>query len=108
MPKVIFIGPNGREFPITVASGTTARDAAVNNSVPGIDGDCGGCCACATCHVFVDPAWIGKTGKAAADGMEASLLQFAEGSTEASRLACQIVLTDDLQGIVLRIPLGQH
>jgi 2Fe-2S ferredoxin len=108
MPKVIFIKPDGREFPIEVASGTTARDAAVNNSVPGIDGDCGGCCACATCHVFVDPAWIGKTGKAADGGMEASLLQFAEGSTEASRLACQITVTADLDGLVLRLPAEQH
>ncbi len=108
MPTVIFIKPDGREIPVVVKSGTSARDAAVDNSVPGIDGDCGGCCACATCHVYVDGAWIGKTGRAAADGMEASLLQFAEGASDASRLACQIAVTDDLDGLVLRLPAGQH
>lgn len=108
MPRVIFVKPDGREISVVVADGTTARDAAVDNNVPGIDGDCGGCCACATCHVFVDLAWIDKTGKAVADGMEASLLQFAEGSTETSRLACQIKLSNELDGLVLRLPAGQH
>lgn len=108
MVEVVFVEPGGRELRINVAEGTTARDAAVNNSVPGIDGDCGGVCACATCHVHVDPAWIGLTGKAEPGGMEAELVQFAEGSNDASRLACQIVLTPALNGLVLRIPKGQH
>lgn len=108
MPKVIFIKPDGREISVVVESGTSARDAAVDNSVPGIDGDCGGCCACATCHVFVDGAWLAKTGKAAPEGMEGSLLQFADGVSDASRLACQIVVTDELDGLVLRLPEGQH
>jgi 2Fe-2S ferredoxin len=108
MPTVIFIEPDGTEFSIAVKSGTTARDAAVNNGVPGIDGDCGGECACATCHVLVDAAWIDRTGIAEPGGMEDSLLQFAEGSTENSRLACQIAMTDDLNGLALRIPDGQH
>lgn len=84
------------------------EDAAVNNGVPGIDGDCGGECACATCHVYVDGAWIDRVGTAEPGGMEANLLQFAEGSTENSRLACQITMTDDLDGLTLRIPEGQH
>ena len=108
MPTVIFIEPDGAEYPIVVKSGTTARDAAVNNGVPGIDGDCGGECACATCHVHVDAAWIDRTGMAEPGGMEDNLLQFAEGSTENSRLACQIAMTDDLDGLTLRIPDGQH
>ncbi|MBT9447559.1 MAG: 2Fe-2S iron-sulfur cluster binding domain-containing protein [Hyphomonadaceae bacterium] len=108
MPKVIFIKPDGREISVAVKSGTSARDAALNNNVPGIDGDCGGCCACATCHVYVDAGWIDRTGKAEADGMEASLLQFVEGASDASRLACQISVTDELDGLVLRLPDGQH
>jgi len=108
MPKVTFIGHNGAEHVVTVASGATGRDAAINNDIPGIDGDCGGVCACATCHVYVDPAWLDKTGRAVAGEMEAELLQFAEDFRETSRLACQITLTDDLDGLVLRIPAGQH
>ncbi len=77
-------------------------------SETGIDGDCGGECACATCHVHVDAAWMARTGMAEPGGMEANLLQFAEGSTENSRLACQITMTDDLDGLMLRIPDGQH
>lgn len=108
MPIVTFIEPNGSKHRIEVKSGTTARDAAVGNSVPGIDGDCGGACACATCHVYVDPMWIDKTGLAEVDGMEDNLLQFAADPRGNSRLACQIPVTDALDGLVLFIPEGQH
>lgn len=108
MPKVIFVEPDGREFAVVVPSGVSARDAAVNNAVPGIDGDCGGCCACATCHVHVAEDWLAKTGLAPVGGLEESLLQFADGVAETSRLACQIVMTDDLNGLVLWVPAGQH
>ncbi len=108
MPKVTYIEDNGTEHVVTVSSGTTCRDAAINNDIPGIDGDCGGVCACATCHVYVDPAWLDKVGRAVEGKMEAELLQFAEDFRETSRLACQINITDDLDGLVLRIPAGQH
>lgn len=108
MPSVVFVEPDGREFRIEVASGTTARDAAVHNSVPGIDGDCGGVCACATCHVHVDPAWIKAVGAIEPGTVEADLLQFAEGSNERSRLACQVSIGPELDGVVLHIPEGQH
>lgn len=103
-----YIEPGGTEHVVTVPSGTTCRDAAIDNNIPGIDGDCGGACACATCHVFVDPGWIDKVGKVVDGEMEASLLQFVEDFKENSRLACQINLTDELDGLILRIPLGQH
>jgi ferredoxin, 2Fe-2S len=78
----------------------------VKNNVPGIDADCGGACACATCHVYVDEAWIGKTGTRSA--MEESMLDFAEGVTENSRLSCQIKVTDELDGLKVTMPESQH
>jgi 2Fe-2S ferredoxin len=82
-------------------------EAAVKNSVPGIDGDCGGAAACATCHVYVDPEWIGRTGPAA-EGLEQSMLEFAEDVTDQSRLACQIIVADSLDGLILKLPEKQH
>lgn len=81
-------------------------EAAVQNGVPGIDGDCGGQAACATCHVFVDPDWLDRTGVAEPE-TELPLLEFAEGIQENSRLACQIRLTDALDGLILRMPEAQ-
>jgi 2Fe-2S ferredoxin len=89
-----------------VRNGFTVMEGAVKNNVPGIDADCGGACACATCHVYVDPAWAEKTGKASA--MEESMLDFAENVTETSRLSCQIKVTDELEGLVVRMPESQH
>ncbi len=108
MPKVTYIEHTGVEHVVTVASGTTGRDAAVDNDIPGIDGDCGGVCACATCHVYVDAAWLDRVGRVKEGAMEAELLQFAEDFRETSRLACQINITDKLDGLVLIIPAGQH
>jgi 2Fe-2S ferredoxin len=106
MAKVTYIEHNGKEHVIDVAVGTTVMEGAVKNNIPGIDADCGGACACATCHVYVDDAWLGKTGKAAA--MEESMLDFAEGVTEASRLSCQITVSAELDGLVVRLPQSQH
>jgi len=108
MPTVTYIEADGREHIVTVKSGTSARDAALNNNVPNLDGDCGGVCACATCHVYFDERWIKKIGTAPPESAEESLLQFAEDCRDSSRLACQIVITDDLDGLVLRLPAGQH
>jgi 2Fe-2S ferredoxin len=81
-------------------------EGAVKNNVPGIDADCGGACACATCHVYVDDAWLSKTGTKSA--MEESMLDFAEGVEPNSRLACQIKVTDAFDGLVVRMPESQH
>lgn len=106
MPRVIYIEADGAEHAVDAADGISAMEAAVSNGVPGIDGDCGGQAACATCHVFVDPAWIERTGRADPE-TEIPLLELGEGIEENSRLACQIVLTADLDGLVLRMPEGQ-
>lgn len=79
---------------------------AIANGVPGIDGDCGGACACATCHVFVDPTWLSRLGDRTE--MEASMLEFAEGVQETSRLACHIKAHVDLDGLVVHLPAAQH
>ncbi len=81
-------------------------EGAVKNNVPGIDADCGGACACATCHVYVDPAWTEKTG--AATSMEESMLDFANELKPTPRLSCQIQVTDALDGLVVRLPEDQH
>jgi 2Fe-2S ferredoxin len=106
MAKITYIEFNGSEHTIEVRNGFTVMEGAVKNNVPGIDADCGGACACATSHVYVDPAWVEKTGKASA--MEESMLDFAENVTETSRLSCQIKVTDELEGLVVRMPESQH
>uniref|UniRef100_UPI003529FEE4 2Fe-2S iron-sulfur cluster-binding protein n=1 Tax=Salmonella sp. M277 TaxID=3240303 RepID=UPI003529FEE4 len=75
--------------------------------IPGIDGDCGGAAACGTCHVFVDPVWIAKTGTPASS-VEKEMLELTDNVAANSRLSCQIKLTPELDGLVLRMPLGQH
>jgi 2Fe-2S ferredoxin len=106
MPKVTYIEANGAEHIVDVPEGVSAMEGALQNGVPGIDGDCGGQAACATCHVFVDPAWLDRTGRADAD-VELPLLELAEGIQENSRLACQIKLSAALDGLVLRMPEAQ-
>lgn len=107
MTKVNYVEAGGTVHAVEAEEGISAMEAAVRNSVPGIDGDCGGAAACATCHVYVDPAWIARTGQAG-EGMEKDMLDFAEDVRENSRLACQIKLTSDLDGLVLRLPEKQH
>ncbi len=108
MPEVIFKQPDGTTNVVEADLGSNLREAAVQNDVPGIDGDCGGACACATCHVYVTPEWIGKTGTVEPDSMEESLLQFADDCRDNSRLGCQVEVTEALDGIVVEVPLGQH
>ena len=107
MTKVNYVEAGGTVHAVEAEEGISAMEAAVRNSVPGIDGDCGGAAACATCHVYVDPVWIARTGQAG-EGMEKDMLDFAEDVRENSRLACQIKLTSDLDGLVLRLPEKQH
>jgi 2Fe-2S ferredoxin len=106
MPKITYVEFGGAEHAIEVKSGLTVMEGAVKNNVPGIDADCGGACACATCHVYVDPAWTDKVG--APSAMEESMLDFAENVEPNSRLSCQIKVTDALDGLVVRMPQSQH
>ena len=106
MPKVTFIAHDGSRHEVQAEAGLSLMRAAVDNSIRGIDGDCGGQCACATCHVFVDPAWAPKTG--ARTQMEDDMLNFAAELRDSSRLACQITVTDALDGLVVTMPEGQH
>lgn len=102
MPKITYIEQNGKEHVIEAQSGLSVMEVAVKNMVPGIDADCGGACACATCHVYVDAAWAEKVGKP--DSMEESMLDFAYEPKETSRLSCQITVSDKLDGLVVRLP----
>ncbi|MBL8551649.1 MAG: 2Fe-2S iron-sulfur cluster binding domain-containing protein [Hyphomonadaceae bacterium] len=106
MPKITYIEHDGKEHVLEVASGLSVMEGAVKNAVPGIDADCGGACACATCHVYVDPAWKEKTGDPSS--MEMSMLDFAEGVEDNSRLSCQIKVTPELDGLIVRMPKSQH
>ena len=106
MAKITYIEHSGAEPGVEVKSGLSVMEGAVKNNIPGIDADCGGACACATCHVYVDEAWKDKTGTPSA--MEESMLDFAENVEPTSRLSCQIRVTDALDGLSVRMPESQH
>jgi len=106
MPKVIFIEHSGTRHEVEVPVGHSVMRGAVDNGVPGIDADCGGECACATCHIYVDEAWLAKTG--ARTEREESMLSFAAVTQDNSRLSCQIAMTSELDGLVVSLPEGQH
>ena len=106
MPKITYIAHDGRETVVEGKVGLSVMENAVRNNVPGIDADCGGACACATCHVYVDEAFRPLTGTASA--MEESMLDFAENVEPNSRLSCQIRVSDDLDGLIVRLPESQH
>ena len=106
MAKITYIEHGGTEHAVDVRNGLSVMEGAIKNNVPGIDADCGGACACATCHVYVDEAWREKTGKASA--MEESMLDFAQNVEPNSRLSCQIRVSDALDGLIVRLPEDQH
>ena len=106
MAKITYIEHNGTEHVIDVKNGLSVMEGAVKNNIPGIDADCGGACACATCHVYVQAPWTDKTGEKSA--MEESMLDFAENVEDNSRLSCQIKVTDELDGLVVKMPESQH
>jgi 2Fe-2S ferredoxin len=105
MAKITYIEHNGAEHTVEVPRGNSVMEGAIKNMIPGIDADCGGACACATCHVYVDPAWTEKVGPPSA--MERSMLDFANDVRENSRLSCQIPVTDALDGLIVRTPERQ-
>ena len=102
MPKIKYIEHNGKEHDVDVAVGLSVMEGAVKNLVPGIDADCGGACACATCHVYVDQDWLGKL--APKSDMEETMLDFAQELETNSRLSCQIKMTDELDGLSVTTP----
>jgi 2Fe-2S ferredoxin len=105
MVNITFIQPDGSQQTVQATPGNTVMEAAKLHNVPGIEAECGGACACATCHVYVDAAWRDKVGKAAA--MEEDMLDFAFDVRAESRLSCQIKVTPALDGLVLRVPAKQ-
>ena len=108
MPRVTYIEFNGTPHEVDVPVGLSVMRGAVDNNVPGIDADCGGECACATCHVYVDAAWLDRIGLPQPGSQEASMLSFAAVAQPDSRLSCQIKMREELDGLVVRMPEGQH
>ncbi|CAL1693019.1 Ferredoxin-6 [Brevundimonas subvibrioides] len=102
MPIITFLESDGQEHVVDAKAGLSVMAAAVRNNVPGIDADCGGACACATCHVYIDNAWVEATGRPS--DQEASMLEFADDVRPTSRLSCQISLSPALDGMIVRLP----
>ncbi len=105
MAKITFIQTDGKTQVVEAEAGLTVMEVAKKALVPGIEAECGGACACATCHVYVDDGWTEKVGKA--NDMEADMLDFAFDVRDESRLSCQIKMTADLDGLILRVPAKQ-
>jgi 2Fe-2S ferredoxin len=106
MAKITYIEFNGEEHVVDVAPGLSVMEGAKRNNVPGIDADCGGGCSCATCHVYVDPAWQARVGGRLP--IENATIEFAENVEGHSRLSCQIKVSDELDGLVVRMPESQR
>jgi len=105
MPKITYIEHNGKSHTLEVANGLTVMEGAVQNNIPGIDADCGGSCACATCHVYVDEKWYDKLPKK--ENTEEDMLDMAFEHKPLSRLSCQINVSDELDGLVVKMPSKQ-
>ncbi|MBL8781528.1 MAG: 2Fe-2S iron-sulfur cluster binding domain-containing protein [Alphaproteobacteria bacterium] len=106
MAKVTYIEHDGTEHAVDVPDGLSVMEGAVRYTIPGIDGDCGGACACATCHVYVGEGWFEKL--TPMNELERDMLDFAFDVKENSRLACQIRVTPALDGLVVRTPARQY
>jgi ferredoxin, 2Fe-2S len=105
MAKIHFVDHTGAKRTIEVENGATVMEAAIRNAIPGIEAECGGACACATCHVYVDEAWREKVG--APTPMEEDMLDFGFDVRPNSRLSCQIKVSDELDGLVVSTPERQ-
>ena len=105
MPMITFVRPDGSKIALKGAPGQTVMQPATANGVSEILADCGGACACATCHVIVDEAWAQKLPPKQA--MEADMVEFAAAPQPTSRLSCQLTITDSLDGLTLRLPSYQ-
>ncbi len=105
MAKITYIENNGKSHTIDVANGLSVMEGAIQNNIPGIDADCGGSMACATCHVYVKEEWFDKLPKKE-DGEE-DMLDMAFEPKKFSRLSCQLMVTDDLDGLEVNLPTKQ-
>ncbi len=106
MPKIVYITLDGERHEVEVECGYTVMEGAVNNNIDGIVAECGGACACATCHSYIDEAWMSKIG--AMDDMEDSMLDAAFERKDNSRLTCQIEVTDALDGLVVHVAENEY
>lgn len=106
MPKIKFIEHNGTERVVEAEVGMTVMEAAIKNTIPGIDAECGGACSCATCHVYVADDWREAVGDP--EEMEEDMLDFAADVRPSSRLSCQIKVTDKLDGLTVTTPERQY
>jgi ferredoxin, 2Fe-2S len=102
MPKIKYVEDSGVVHEVDVPEGWSVMEGAVKHAVPGIDADCGGNCACGTCHVYVDPAWQDRI--PGRHENEWAILEFADALKENSRLSCQIKVTSGLDGLIVRLP----
>ena len=105
MAKITYIEHNGTEHVVEVGAGLTVMEGARDNNIPGIEADCGGACACSTCHVYIDPAWQEKL--KAQEDMETDMLDFAYEPNDNSRLGCQIPITAEMDGMTVKMPEKQ-
>jgi ferredoxin, 2Fe-2S len=105
MVKITYIDSSDKARIVEAEPGSTVMEAAIKNGIPGIEAECGGACACATCHVYIDEAWREKTGPPSP--MEEDMLDFGFDVRSNSRLSCQIKITDALDGLVVRTPARQ-
>jgi ferredoxin, 2Fe-2S len=106
MPKVIYISHDGQQTELEIATNNNLMLGAVYENVAGIEGMCGGCLACATCHVYIDPAWLNRLPSPSEDE-ETMLTQVAAERRPNSRLCCQIEMTEALDGLIVHTPAEQ-
>jgi len=102
MAKITYIEFDGTPHEVDVPSGLSVMEGAIDNNIEGIEAECGGVCSCATCHVYVDPAWVEATGTP--EHIEQDMLECTMDLQESSRLSCQIEVSDELDGLVVRLP----
>ncbi len=105
MAKITYVDASGQRYDVDAENGTTVMENAIREGVPGIEAECGGACACATCHVYVDEAFMPVVGEP--EPMEEDMLDFAFDVRPTSRLSCQIRVSDDLDGLTVTVPERQ-
>jgi len=106
MPKITFITPDGERHDVEVENGYSVMEAAINNNIDGIVAECGGACACATCHSYIDEAWVQKMPEM--DDMEDSMLDAAYDRRDTSRLTCQLEMKDEWDGLVVHVAENEY
>ena len=105
MTKITLVAFDGTRFDVDAENGSTVMENAIRNSVPGIEAECGGACACATCHVYIDEKWVEVV--RSPEAMEEDMLDFAFDVRPTSRLSCQVKVRDELEGLVVHVPERQ-